>query len=101
MNRLSSHLLFLLLTTFSLIPVVSAGPWHSSLDNTEGWELMAPGERIEHQRHMRSFDGYKACKSYQTEHHNRMSKRGRRLGVPLKQAPHSGCNQLRRKGKLR
>jgi hypothetical protein len=101
MNRFSSHLLLFLLITFSLTPAASAGPWHSSPGNTEGWQLMVPRERIEHQRHMRGFDDYKACKNYQAGHHERMSERGRRLGVTIRQAPHSGCSQLRRKGKLR
>jgi hypothetical protein len=101
MNRFLNHLLLSLLIILAFIPALSAGPWHSSPDNTEGWQLMVPRERIEHQRHMRSMDDYKTCKSYQAEHHKRMRERSGRSGSILDQAPHSGCNQLRRKGKFR
>lgn len=79
----------------------SAGPWHAAHGNTSGWKLMSPEERIEHQRRMRSFDDYASCKAYQAEHHAQMQQRAMRAGVQIRPAPHGGCEQLLRRGRLR
>lgn len=78
----------------------ASGPWHATGRNTAGWQFMTPDERIEHQRRMRSFETYEACKTYQAEHHARMAERARGKGVVLERKNETGCEQLRRRGKL-
>ena len=82
-----------------LAATVAAGPWHAAEPNTSGWYYMTPGERIEHQRRMRSFQSYEACKAYQAEHHAQMAQRARQQGGELQPRAESGCEQLRRRGK--
>jgi len=98
MRRNSSLILLWLLLV--LVPSAWAGgPWHAEKRNTSGWQYMTPDERVEHQRRMRSFDSYEACKTYQAEHHALMAERALREGVVLEPRANSGCEQLRRRGK--
>jgi len=89
------------LVCLALAAPAFAGPWRAEAVNTYGWQFMTPDERIEHQRHMRSFSSYEACKAYQAEHHARMAERARRAGVDLTPRDESGCEQLRARGRLR
>lgn len=77
------------------------GPWHAAGQNTAGWQYMTPDERVEHQRKMRSFTTYGACRAYQDEHHAQMAERALRSGVTLKRNAGSGCEQLRQRGQLK
>lgn len=96
------HMLYTLLLSgvLGLSGAATAGPWHAAKDNTSGWYYMTPDERIEHQRRMRSFESYEACKAYQAEHHAQMAARARQQGVELQPRPGAGCEQLRRRGQL-
>ncbi|MDP2827610.1 MAG: hypothetical protein Q8O37_03290 [Sulfuricellaceae bacterium] len=78
----------------------AGGPWHAAGQNTAGWQFMTPNERVDHQRRMRSFDRYEDCRAYQAEHHALMAERAQKAGVTLEQREHSGCEQLRNRGKL-
>ena len=78
-----------------------AGPWRADPDNSRGWELMSPAERIEHQRRLRSFTDYEACRAYQQAHHARMEARAQAEGRSLKPRARSPCDDLRERGDLR
>jgi len=91
----------LLLGLVTLTGAWAAGPWHAAEQNTSGWYYMTPDERVEHQRRMRSFDTFEACKSYQAEQHAQMAERALKEGVVLQPKPDSGCEQLRQRGNLK
>jgi hypothetical protein len=95
------NLICLLLMFSHALPATAwaGGPWHAADNNTAGWQYMTPDERIEHQRKMRSFNTYEACRAYQDEHHSQMAERALRAGVTLDRHAGSGCEQLRRQGK--
>lgn len=78
-----------------------AGPWRADPDNSRGWELMSPAERIEHQRRLRSFTDYEACRAYQQAHHAQMEARAQTEGRSLKPRAHSPCDDLRARGDLK
>lgn len=71
------------------------GPWRSSEDNTRGWNLMSPEERIEHQARIRSFKTYEECLVYQAEHHRLMESRARERGILLRGGSRDFCAHLR------
>ncbi|MDD2914871.1 MAG: hypothetical protein PHP70_06075 [Gallionella sp.] len=101
MSRLFRKLFVSLALSLALTTgALATGPWHATGQNTAGWKFMSPDERIEHQRRMRSFDTYQECKTYQAEHHARMNERALREGVILERKNQSGCEQLRRRGRL-
>lgn len=98
------HTLRLPLAGLLLVLVVGtghAGPWRADPDNSRGWELMSPAERIEHQRRLRSFTDYEACRAYQQAHHARMEARAQAEGRSLKPHTRSPCDDLRERGDLR
>ncbi len=96
------HTFLLILIVFcGCVASVSAGPWRASEDNVYGWQLMAPDERIEHQRQLRSFDTYDACKQYLAEHHAELEARADRLGVVLRPRRRPACDELRAAGRLK
>ena len=78
-----------------------AGPWRADPDNSRGWELMSPAERIEHQRRLRSFTDYEACRAYQQAHHAQMEARAQAAGRSLKPRARSPCDDLRERGDLK
>lgn len=80
---------------------VLADPWRAASGNSYGWELMTPAERIEHQQRMRGFSTYAECRAYQVGHHERMEQRAREQRVTLTPREHSGCDQLRARGRLK
>ena len=45
---------------------------------------MSPAERIEHQRRLRSFTDYEACRAYQQAHHAQMEARAQTSGRSLR-----------------
>lgn len=93
-----------LLAVALLLPLLTValaeGPWHAARQNTYGWQFMTPDERIEHQRHMRSFATYAECKDYQQRRHAEMAERARQAGAVLEPSPESGCDKLRARGRL-
>ena len=102
MERALHRLLAALLLALLLASPASAGPWHATRGNTWGWQLMTPDERVEHQRRLRSFHDYAACKAYQAKHHAEMQQRARRAGLSLPDKPRGrACEQLRRRGRFR
>ena len=78
-----------------------AGPWRADPDNSRGWELMSPAERIEHQRRLRSFTDYEACRAYQQAHHAQMEARAQTSGRSLRPRARSPCDDLRERGDLK
>lgn len=78
-----------------------AGPWRADPDNSRGWELMSPAERIEHQRRLRSFTDYEACRAYQQAHHTQMEARAQAAGRSLRPRARSPCDDLRERGDLK
>jgi len=87
------------LTLMTLLCLASAsvearGPWRASEDNTAGWQLMSPQERIEHQRRIRQFDRYEACHAYQLEHHAQLVERARDRGLALPEVGRDACAHL-------
>lgn len=71
------------------------GPWRSSEDNTQGWNLMSPEERIEHQARIRGFKTYEECQAYRSEHHRWMEARARERGALLRGGHRDFCAHLR------
>lgn len=82
------------------VPSALAGPWRAAEHNVYGWQLMSADERIEHQRRLRGFDSYLACRAYLVTHHAEMEARARRAGVVLTPRAQSACDQLRNRGRL-
>jgi len=74
---------------------VAAGPWHANEENTRGWQLMSPEERIEHQARIRGFTRYEDCLAYRTEHHRLMVERAASAGLQLRQGGRDFCEHLR------
>ena len=70
------------------------GPWRASEENTRGWQLMSPAERIEHQRLIRSFTSLASCRSYQLGHHQLMEERARQQGIVLRSGGRDICAHL-------
>jgi len=75
--------------------LAAAGPWRASEQNTSGWMLMSPDERIEHQAKIRSFAKYDDCHTYQIAHHRLMRERAARLGLTLPESGRDACAHLR------
>lgn len=48
------------------------GPWRATRENTPGWAVMTPAERIEYQRRMRALQTLADCRVFQTEHRARV-----------------------------
>jgi hypothetical protein len=73
----------------------AGGPWRASENNTNGWALMTPRERLEHQTTVRAFTDYSACHAYQLQHHETLAKRAQSSGRALKPDPRDICAHLR------
>ena len=67
-------------------------------NNTRGWTLMTPEERIAHQDKMRAAKTYDECKSIQTEQHTLMEQRAKEKGVTLPVPRQNGCNVMESRG---
>ena len=70
------------------------GPVRASEENTRGWQLMTPEERIEHQSRIRGFKTYEECRSYQVAHHRIMEERARARSMALPQGRRDLCQHL-------
>lgn len=73
----------------------AGGPWRADEDNTRGWDLMSPQERIEHQARVRSFTGYQACSAYRAQHHQEMAERARQRGLNFGGGRRDFCDHLK------
>ena len=73
----------------------AAGPWRADEDNTRGWDLMTPQERIEHQARVRGFTDYQACQAYRTQHHQEMAERARQRGLGFAGGGRDFCERLK------
>lgn len=91
MKRVHVFILALLLAG----PVLARGPWRASEENTRGWQLMTPEERIEHQARIRGFTHYEECRAYQLEHHRLMAERARERGLALPGGGRDICAHLK------
>lgn len=102
-NAISVLIATILLTTFGLGAANARGPWMAGMGNTQGWQLMTPEERVEHQTKMRSFKTYDECKAYQGEHHALMQARATEKGVtlPLGRPGGFGCENMKARGFLK
>lgn len=87
-------LLSLLLLTLAL-PVSARGPWRASEENTRGWQLMSPEERIAHQSKVRGFASLDECRTYQLAHHQQMAERARQQGIALPRDGQDICAHLK------
>ena len=76
-------------------PVLARGPWRASEDNTGGWHLMSPKERLAHQAQIRSFKSYADCHAYQLAHHQQMQARATAQGATLNPDGRDICAHLR------
>jgi hypothetical protein len=82
----------LLAATF---PAEARGPWRASEDNTRGWQLMTPEERVEHQARVRRFKTLDECRAYQQEHHREMELRASARGSALRSGGRDICEHLK------
>lgn len=73
---------------------MARGPWRAGEDNTAGWQLMSPQERIEHQARLREFTDYAACRAYLELHHQEMVDRARERALALPRARRDACAHL-------
>ena len=82
--------------SFSLLaPAYARGPWRASEENTRGWQLMTPEERIEHQSTIRGFGSLDECRRYQIGHHQMMQERARQRGMTLPAGGQDICERLK------
>lgn len=72
------------------------GPWRADEANTQGWQLMTPQERIEHQALVRGFTSYEPCHAYQLSHHRLMEARARQMNLVLPPERRDFCAHLQR-----
>jgi hypothetical protein len=91
MKRMQLFLVALLLTG----PALARGPWRASENNTRGWQLMTPQERIEHQAKVRGFTSYEECHAYQLQHHQLMVERAKQRGMTLPVGGRDICAHLK------
>lgn len=87
--------LVLMLMMFGAAGAFARGPWRASEENTRGWQLMTPEERIAHQAKIRGFTSLAECLAYQAEHHQSMEARARAKGLPLPAGGRDLCTHLR------
>lgn len=95
-----------LLFTLTLLLLVAGsamarGPWRASEDNTSGWHLMSPEERIAHQARIRSFTSYTECHAYRQEHHALMAARAKAQGLQSPSGRRDFCAHLAPAGEPR
>jgi hypothetical protein len=93
-RKLAGFLATILLLSLAA-PVLARGPWRASEENTRGWQLMTPEERIEHQSKVRGFSSLAECRTYQTSHHQLMAERARQRGAALPVEGRDICERLK------
>jgi len=76
-------------------PSLASGPWRADAENTRGWQLMTPEERLAHQTKIREFESYQACRAYQLDHHRLMAARAREQGRKLAAEHRDFCAHLK------
>jgi len=84
---------FLLLVAASVAE--ARGPWRASEDNTRGWQLMTPEERIDHQARIRGFRTLEECRAYQLAHHRLMEQRAKDRDLPMPAGRRDICDHLK------
>jgi hypothetical protein len=92
------QVLIAVLTAMGLLLAAEAGargPWRASAENTRGWQLMTPEERIEHQSRVRAFNTLEECRTYQQGHHNLMEERARERGLAVPAGGRDICGHLK------
>ena len=52
-----------------------------------GWQLMSPAERMAYRQKMRTLKTHKEREAYRKEHHERMNKRAKEMGVKIEELP--------------
>ena len=67
-------------------------------DNTRGWTLMTPDERIAHRDTMLSAKSYEECKAAQNEHHQAMEARAKEKGLKLLGPRQNACDRMKAQG---
>jgi hypothetical protein len=67
-------------------------------DNTRGWALMTPEERIAHRGTMLAAKTYEECKAVQSEHHNAMEARAKEKGLKLPGPRQNACDNMKARG---
>ena len=67
-------------------------------NNTRGWSLMTPEERIAHRDKMLSAKNYGECKTIQEEQHKAMIERANQQGKTLPTPRQNGCDRMKARG---
>ena len=67
-------------------------------DNTPGWSLMTPEERLAHRDKMMSAKTFEECKAAQAEHHKQMEERAKQKGATLAGPRENACDRMRARG---
>lgn len=67
-------------------------------DNTPGWSLMTPEERIAHRDRMMSAKTFEECKAAQAEHHKQMEERAKQKGATLAGPRENSCDRMKARG---
>lgn len=70
-------------------------------DNTRGWSLMTPDERLAHRNRMFSAKTYDECKAIQSEHHKTMTERAKAQGKTLPTPRRNVCDHMKARGILK
>lgn len=68
---------------------------HSGPDNTAGWSMMSSQERKDHHAKMDGLKSSGECKTYMTEHHERMAQRAKERGMKMHEPRHSMCEPMK------
>lgn len=67
-------------------------------DNTRGWALMTPEERLAHRDTMLAAKTYEECKAAQSEHHKAMEARAQEKGLKLPGPRQNACDNMKARG---
>ncbi len=70
-------------------------------DNTRGWSLMTPDERLAHRNRMFSAKTYDECKAIQSEHQKTMTERAKAQGKTLPTPRGNVCDHMKARGLLK
>lgn len=67
-------------------------------NNTRGWTLMTPEERVAHREKMVSLKTYDECKAFQAEHRVTMEARAKEKGTTLPVPRQNACDRMKARG---
>jgi hypothetical protein len=74
--------------------------WHGNKKNTEGWSMMTPEERAQHQTAMRAVKTPEECQAMLDKHHTEMQARAKAKGQTTHEmSPHAACAPLAKAAK--